>query len=376
MSPDPTPDPIALAELLRRLAHDLRSPLGVVTEALAAIRTDLAAELTDEHRLLGALADRGLGRLGHLADTISLAAALESGSFALRRAPLDLVALVRAAAAAAVVLEPRREVTLTCELPDGPCPLEADADRLSIAISEIVINAVRHAHRRARVRLDLASDEVAREARVVIDDDGRGVPDEQRATLFRRFVPLASRSGLGLGLSIAHDVIVAHGGRVTLEASTLAAGPPRDDRLRLRDLAADDWSDLMPQSIQSQSAHRVLLVEDHADSAELLRILLGRHGFAVTVAGSVRTALAAAFTEPVDVLVSDMDLPDGSGINLLRRLRAQGSLPAIALSGLDGDAEVDSAREAGFNEYLGKPVSIEQLVDALRRVSGSGAEET
>jgi DNA-binding response OmpR family regulator len=135
----------------------------------------------------------------------------------------------------------------------------------------------------------------------------------------------------------------------------------------------------MPHSTSGGSDPRpphVLLVEDHADSAELLRILLGRHGFAVTVAGSVGMALTAAFTEPVDVLVSDMDLPDGTGIDLLRRLRARGSLPAIALSGLDGDAEVDSAREAGFNEYLGKPVSIEELVDALRRVSRSGAEET
>jgi DNA-binding response OmpR family regulator len=122
---------------------------------------------------------------------------------------------------------------------------------------------------------------------------------------------------------------------------------------------------------------RVLLVEDHADSAELLRMLLRRHGFEVTVAGSVSAALAAVagFTEPVDVLVSDMNLPDGSGNDLLRRLRTQGSLRAIALSGLDRDADVESAREAGFDEYLGKPVSIERLVDALRRLSGTGALE-
>jgi two-component system CheB/CheR fusion protein len=119
-----------------------------------------------------------------------------------------------------------------------------------------------------------------------------------------------------------------------------------------------------------RSTLRVLLVEDHADSAELLRILLGRHGFAVTVAGSVGTALDAAFAGPVDVLVSDMHLPDGSGNDLLRQLRAQGSFPAIALSGLDGDTDVESARAAGFDEYLGKPVGIDELVGALRRVSG------
>src|ERR1700679_3963003 len=112
--PHPPVDPTALADFLGRLAHDLRSPLGVVTEALSSIRTDLTAELTDEHRLLGALADRGLLRLGHLADTVSLASALGSGRFELRRAPLDLVELLRTAAAVAWAIGPRREVTLSC----------------------------------------------------------------------------------------------------------------------------------------------------------------------------------------------------------------------------------------------------------------------
>ncbi len=215
--------PSVLPDLLERLAHDLRSPLGVITEALASIRTDLAAELTDEHRLLGALADRGLRRLGRLADTISLAAALESGSFALCRSPVDLVEILRAAVAAASAIEPRREVALVCELPGVAHPLMADADRLSCAVSEIVINAVRHAHRKARLRLAPGS---PGEVRVVIEDDGRGVPAEQQATLFRRFVSRGARAGLGLGLSIAHDVIVAHGGRLALEASTLSQGRP------------------------------------------------------------------------------------------------------------------------------------------------------
>ncbi len=93
------------------------------------------------------------------------------------------------------------------------------------------------------------------------------------------------------------------------------------------------------------------------------------------VAGSIRAALAAS-AEPVDVLVSDMNLPDGSGNDLLCQLRAHRALPAIAISGLDRDADVIRAREAGFDEYLGKPVSVDQLVAALRRVSGSAAEES
>jgi DNA-binding NarL/FixJ family response regulator len=83
----------------------------------------------------------------------------------------------------------------------------------------------------------------------------------------------------------------------------------------------------------------------------------------------VASAPAAAEAGPIDVLVSDIGLADGNGCDLLRQLRAAGPLPAIALSGRDREADVQSARDAGFNEYLGKPVGIAQLVEALRRVA-------
>ena len=114
---------------------------------------------------------------------------------------------------------------------------------------------------------------------------------------------------------------------------------------------------------------RVLLVDDDIHSVELLGMLLARCGFEVITACSVDGALAAVAEKPVDVLVSDINLPDGNGYDLLRQLRAAGPLPAIALSGLDGDADITSAREAGFNEYLGKPVSLDALVDAIERVA-------
>jgi DNA-binding response OmpR family regulator len=114
---------------------------------------------------------------------------------------------------------------------------------------------------------------------------------------------------------------------------------------------------------------RVLIVDDQADTAELLQILLGRRGFDVTTASSLAGAVAALEAAPVDVLVSDIDLPDGSGCDLLRQLREVSYLPAIALSGHDRAADIRRGREAGFDEYLGKPVAIDQLVDALRRVA-------
>lgn len=216
------PDQAALSEFFGSLAHDLRSPLGVVTEALSELRTDFATGLTDEHRLLVNLADRGVRRLGRIADTVSLLAALDSGSFELRPRPIDLFELLRESIAAASAIEPRREVEVLCEIPEGPCPLTADGERLSRAVTEIMINAVRHARRKARLRVELASGS----ARIAIEDDGQGVAPEWQANLFRRFVPRPSRSGLGMGLSIAHDVVLAHHGQLTLEASTLPPGRP------------------------------------------------------------------------------------------------------------------------------------------------------
>lgn len=118
---------------------------------------------------------------------------------------------------------------------------------------------------------------------------------------------------------------------------------------------------------------RVLLVDDHEDSVELLRMLLMRRGFEVTIARSVAAALAAAEAAPIDVLVSDIGLPDGTGHDLLRQLRAGGRWPAIALSGLDRAAGQAGEHADGFDEYLSKPVTIDALVDALRRVSGASA---
>jgi two-component system CheB/CheR fusion protein len=119
----------------------------------------------------------------------------------------------------------------------------------------------------------------------------------------------------------------------------------------------------------------LLLVDDHADGAELLRMLLVRRGFAVTVACSVTAALAAAAAAQIDVLVSDIVLPDGTGYDLLHQLRARGSaLPAVALSGLMRDADVQRGHDAGFAECLGKPVRIADLIDAVERASGRGGE--
>jgi len=117
---------------------------------------------------------------------------------------------------------------------------------------------------------------------------------------------------------------------------------------------------------------RVLLVDDQPDLVEMMRLMLVRYGLVVTVARGVAMAMELAETQPFDVLVSDVGLSDGTGCDLLRRLRAQRHIPAIAMSGSDSDSDLAFTRAAGFDERFTKPVRIDDLVCAIRRVVGSG----
>lgn len=119
----------------------------------------------------------------------------------------------------------------------------------------------------------------------------------------------------------------------------------------------------------SPARRRVLLVEDDADSAFGLSELLKIKGYAVRVAGSMASALHELGGEaPPDVVVADLHLPDGDGLELLARLPTERRVPAIALSGLASPADRASSLEAGFARHLTKPVSVRELIEAIEEV--------
>lgn len=114
---------------------------------------------------------------------------------------------------------------------------------------------------------------------------------------------------------------------------------------------------------------RILLVEDHEDTREVMRQLLQRRGHEVLVARSVATALALLdHGEPVDLLISDLGLPDGSGLDLIKSIRSRLPLRAIALSGYGMEEDHQRSREAGFQEHLVKPVNFPDLLRAIERL--------
>ena len=113
---------------------------------------------------------------------------------------------------------------------------------------------------------------------------------------------------------------------------------------------------------------RILVVDDHGDTLRSMQLLLRRMGYEVLAADNMADALQIAEEQPFDILLSDIGLPDGSGLELLKRIREVRNVPALALSGFGMDEDVERSRDAGFADHLTKPVSIDRLQAAIAQL--------
>jgi len=187
--------------------------------------------------------------------------------------------------------------------------------------------------------------------------------------LQRIFVPFEQEDrthgvGLGLGLAIAKGLVEQQGG--TIEARSEGSGTGATFTVELPTI---DAPIPLPDEKKIPIDHigrgrTVLLVEDHADSAEALALGLSSAGYRVIVAMSVQSALSHG-DEEFDVVVSDLGLPDGSGLEVMRGLQARRAVPGIALSGFGAASDVQSSRDAGFQRHLVKPVDLSQLMESI-----------
>jgi CheY-like chemotaxis protein len=179
--------------------------------------------------------------------------------------------------------------------------------------------------------------------------------------------------GLGLGLAICKTIVEMHGGSLDVCSPGRNRGSTFTVRLPATEppAAAPKEAVPHPESRAAGSPH-ILLVEDHADTAEAMAELLRGLGYEITVAGSISAALAAAERcqsgRKIDLVVSDLGLPDGNGLDLMRTLVERYGLRGIALSGYGMEGDVQNSRDAGFERHITKPVSLQALETALRAV--------
>ena len=186
--------------------------------------------------------------------------------------------------------------------------------------------------------------------------------------------------GLGLGLAICRVLVELHGGRISAQSEGKNQGSTFIVELPVASVVQADQSSKDPGSQTPDAVPdrtvSILLVEDHVDTANAMTRILNRRGYEVHPASSIAERSRVADANEFDVVVSDIGLPDGSGLELMRQLLTKGPIKGIALSGFGMEEDITRSREAGFVEHLTKPIDLNQLEAAIARVAGQSDCET
>jgi CheY-like chemotaxis protein len=311
---------------------------------------------------------RQVGHLARLVDDLLDVTRISRGRIQLRRAPLDLAAVVRD------TVEDHRagieagDLRLALELPAAPVAVEGDETRLAQVLGNLLVNSAKFTPCGGTVSVRLA--EEAGAALLEVRDTGEGIEPEVLPRIFEPFSQAdrslaRSRGGLGLGLTLVKGLVELHGGTVTVSSAGRGAGTAVAIRLPLAPTLARS----VQADPEARPAARVLVVEDNLDAAATLREALELEGMAVTVAHDGATGLAAARRTRPDVVICDIGLPgelDGYGV--ARAIRADPALchtPLVALTGYAGPEDRARARDAGFVRHFAKPTGIDELLAAI-----------
>jgi len=240
---------------------------------------------------------------------------------------------------------------------------------LQQVLLNLLSNSVKFTRENGRISIRSANNQ-SDTIEIEIADNGAGIEPELLSRLFLAFEQ-GDRSrqlgGLGLGLSIARSLTEMHQGQL----SATSEGRDRGSIFRLILATVNPVEKVVPlptPALVAKFNHRILLVEDHEDTRIVMARLLSSIGCQVTVAGSVREALAAADLGTFDLLISDIGLPDGSGLEVMRHLKSRIDR-GIALSGFGQEEDLRRSREAGFEMHLVKPINFNTLKDVLRQAS-------
>jgi PAS domain S-box-containing protein len=245
--------------------------------------------------------------------------------------------------------------------------VEGDATRLRQVFWNLLQNAVRLTPPSGHIRMTTRASGRGHVC-ASVEDSGPGIAADEIERIFEPFEQGESssryRRGLGLGLAVSRGFVEAHGG--ALRAANTGAGARFDVVLPVSEPPPEvPVGQLRPD--RKRHALDILLVEDHADTAEALAEILRRHGYRVRLASTLGEARAEA-AEPFDVLLSDVQLPDGSGLELMQELRKKGSVIGIAMTGFGAEHDVHRSFEVGFQRHLVKPVTGDQVIEAIEDI--------
>ncbi|MFT3784715.1 MAG: ATP-binding protein [Tepidisphaeraceae bacterium] len=369
-------------QFLAVLSHELRTPLTPVRGAITMLERH--KDLPDDARKLLSMLRRNVELEVKLIDDLLDLNRIQRGKLELRQRLIELREPLRHVLEMVADEIAEKRLQLRVDMADaiGPAELFADPARLQQVLWNLIKNAVKFTPAGGTVEVRLARPD-ERHVRLTVADTGVGIAPDVLPRIFNAFeqgeqAVTRQFGGLGLGLAISKSLVDGHGGSLTARSD----GPNRGATFTLdlnlahamppltRPVNEAPKTDGSSPEENSQGL-RILLVEDHHDSAELLQVVLSSAGHVVIHADCCTSAtnMAASAAEPYDLIISDIGLPDGNGHDLLATLRRQWpNLPGIALSGFGMEGDVRRSEQAGFALHLIKPVDPDHLEEAIRQV--------
>lgn len=384
-------------EFLAILSHELRTPLTPVLTTLAMLDED-ASTPPQLHRELEMIR-RNVEVEARLIDDLLDVTRIARGKLELHRQTLDLRVLLNHAVRSYLETPAaQKDLSTVVDVePGASTHILADASRITQVLWNLLGNAYKFTPAGGSIRVRVFNESGTTADRqgepdliIAISDTGIGIEPDIRPRIFDAFEqgdPSRTRlfGGLGLGLAISRAIVELHGGTLTAESAGRNSGATFTIRLPT---VPTPLPEVTPPRIPSDSqqphpgdrATRVLLVEDHIDTAQQLARLLSRAGHHVMCAGSLAEARDLAAHHPFDLLLSDLGLPDGSGHELMREFASRYRMVGVALSGYGMEADVRESLAAGFARHLTKPVNWADLKATIQVITapttGSPAGES
>jgi len=370
-------------EFLATISHELRTPLNAIlgwSELLAT--SDV---LTQERSVVYDMIHRNALSQKHLIEDLLDISRIINGKLILHVEEFSPQKAVEEVLSTVASTAKDKAVKVATEFDPSLVKMNGDCVRVQQIVENLLTNAIKFTPAGGHITVRLRR--LDSDLEIVVADDGEGIDPALLPEIFNRHQQDDAKAcqrnrGLGLGLTIVRQLVELHGGTVNADSAGKGKGATFTVRMPLSFLKVTEPTNKAKQQPQSAPTTSIsladlqaLIVDDDADSRLLTERILESAGAATSGVDNMESALATLQRERFDLIISDINMPDGNGydfMRLVRKLPASkgGHTPAIALTGYAGESNRQRAIEAGFNAHLGKPFSRHNMLALIADIAG------
>jgi signal transduction histidine kinase/CheY-like chemotaxis protein len=381
-------------EFLATVSHELRTPLGSILgwASLLGERYDDVDAVAKGAEVI----HRSARAQARIIDDILDVSRIITGKLRIESRPVGVETVVRGALEVVRTSASAKDIEVDVTLPDEPCVIVGDEERLRQVVWNLLSNAIKFTERGGRVGIRLSR--AANGVTLAVTDSGRGIAPEFLPHVFERFRQADSsttraQGGLGLGLAIVRHLVELHGGHVDVSSEGIGKGATFSVSLPVRAVAARMDAELPPALLEEEppdsseaylandalDGASVLVVDDELDAREMLVMALSAWGVDVRTAESASAALRAVTDRMPDVVISDIGMPGEDGYAFVGRLRTlcreRGQrVTAVALTAYARREDAARAIAAGFDFHVAKPIELDDLRVVVERALARAAD--